>query len=157
MNEPACNGKAFTLVELLAVILVISILAAVVVGVANQVWRKSAEEQTKLHMRIIMMAVDVYARENGGEYPPEPAGADDTAKSIALYGLLKNVTAARARLLKLPPEATVKWGLNWYFVDGFGKVLRYHAAGVGGTPYLESAGADGGFEAKEDNIRSDRL
>lgn len=162
MNEPARNRKAFTLIELLAVILVISILVAVVVGVATQVIRKSAEDSTKLYMQIIIKAVSVYHEEYGAYPDLDPAG-DDTARGAELYAKLWVTPRCRERLSPLPPEAMLAPGGNRYFVDGYQNTLRYHSRGLGGAPYLESCGGDGNFgsdaepEAKEDNIRSDRL
>jgi prepilin-type N-terminal cleavage/methylation domain-containing protein len=160
MNDPRRNRKGFTLVEMLAVILIIGILVAVVVAVANRLMTKSDEEQTRLWMQIIMRAVDVY-HEEYGEYP-DPTGNNDQERSASLYVKLWNFEAARKRLTSLPSDA-VQSGGSRYFLDGFGQALRYHAHGMGGTPYLESAGGDWNFgsaenlKAKEDNIRSDRL
>ena len=163
MNHRARHRKAFTLVELLAVILVIGILVTIVVGVASQVIRKQAEADTKQIMEIVIKAIDVYYEEYGAYPDLDPAQTDDKVRGAELYGKLWGNARCRQRLLTLPPAATVGTGGNRYLADGFEEVLRYRSAGLGGAPYLESCGADGDFgsdqepEAKEDNIRSDRL
>lgn len=156
------QSKAFTLIELLAVMLVIGILVTIVVGVASQVTRKQAQADTKQTMVIVMQAIDVYYEEYGA-YPDLVPDPDDKVMGAELYTKLWSNTRCRQRLLALNPKATLAPGGNAYLVDGFDEVLRYRSGGLGGTPYLESCGADADFgsdqepEAKEDNIRSDRL
>jgi len=159
----------FTLVELLAVILIIGILVAIVINVSNRAMRKAAEQRTKTTMRVIMSALEIY-REEFGVYPSFKVGNDYRAGNAKLYSLFwgggswgseeRHKLAkkrARERLRTLPSDAVSDQGGNRYFVDGFQNVLWYHAkggAGPGGA-YLESPGADNSFEEEEDNLRSD--
>ncbi len=140
------TARAFTLVEMLAVILVIGILVAVVVGVAGKVVASAAKKQTKLNMQTIMNAIGAYQEQYAGAAPP-PGD---------LYNALKGCAPAKKRLGNLSRSAYKVSGGNTYFVDGFEQTLKYYATGgAGGGPYLESPGRDGDFGSADDNIRSD--
>jgi prepilin-type N-terminal cleavage/methylation domain-containing protein len=71
----AATGSAFTLIELLTVIAIIGILAAIIIPTVGKV-RQSAKNTTNLsNMRQIGMALNAYTVDNKGFFPP---GADDT-------------------------------------------------------------------------------
>ncbi len=171
--------RGFTLVELLAVVVIIAIVVAIVAGVSGMVMRKTAEERTKLWMGVIRNAWDEYW-EATGDYPKYDdegkPGEDYNANNADFFGLLMGGTnwglgdvvarrkaAARRMLDGLPADATRSIGDNWYFIDGFGNIMRYHSSGgAAGQPFLESAGADMDYgkdsdDKTSDNIRSDRL
>jgi len=164
---------AFTLVELLAVISIIGILVAIVIGVSGSVMQTKARERTQMWMKIIIGACDTYF-DVTRKYPtlfPENTAADYQANNNELYKLLagadpwgpddvgeRSKAKARKELGALPPEAIREIGGKRYFMDGFGNRLWYRSSGgLGGGPYLESAGPDNNFENPEDNIRSDKL
>ena len=65
-TRPANHG--FTLLELMTVLLVISILTAMVVGVAGMVQTKSAKERARVEIKMLEVAADAYKNDNGG-YP----------------------------------------------------------------------------------------
>ena len=164
MNEPPHIPKGFTLVELLAVILVIAILVAVVVGVSGRVMRKGAEEQTRLHMKVIMNAVSIYYEQY--QAYPQFSGTNYTDHNTKLYRLFWNSSwgsegsvkeKAREKATNILSSLPKEGVSGASFVDGFKQVMRYRYVG-GDEPraYLESPGADGNFDEKEDNIRSDR-
>ncbi len=155
------NRTAFTLVEMLAVILVIGILVAVVVGVAGNVIARASKEQTRENMATIMSAIDAYFEEKGA-YPPD-TGTDYEKVNANLFAHLNGCEKSKKRLGALSRSA-IRVTNTRHFVDGFSKVLKYHrTGGAGGGPYLESAGPDGAFgnpqnandPALADNIRSD--
>ncbi len=164
MTTRGHNPTGFTLVEMLAVILVIGILVAVVVGVAGNVIARASEEQTRKNMATIMSALDTYFEEKG-TYPPETGnGYEDV--NAKLFAELNRCEKSKKRLGALSRSAIrVVNTQTRYFVDGFGgKVMKYHrTGGAGGGPYLESAGPDNAFgdpqnsndPALADNIRSD--
>jgi prepilin-type N-terminal cleavage/methylation domain-containing protein len=62
--------KAFTLIELLAVIFIMSILIALVVGVGAKLIASSDVKQTRASMHIILSATDAYY-DSYSEYPPD--------------------------------------------------------------------------------------
>jgi prepilin-type N-terminal cleavage/methylation domain-containing protein len=130
----SAKKSAFTLVEMLAVVLVIGILVAIIVGVAGNVIQRANREKTKQTMRVISNAISAYYDENKA-YPPDLATLASSAKAAAI-------------LSALPPGPP--------FMDGFGTAMQYYpSGGAGNCPYLESAGPDGSFTAAADNIRSD--
>jgi len=149
------NSGAFTLVEMLAVILVIGILVTVVVGVAGRVIARAAEERTRVYMATVMNAIAVY-EEQYGTYPITTGGSMQDHNANLYKLLTDHCPAAKKRLGQLSRGAYVAFSFKTYFADGFGNPLRYHVSGgAGGAPYLESAGRDGDFTTTEDNIRSD--
>jgi prepilin-type N-terminal cleavage/methylation domain-containing protein len=144
-------GRGFTLVEVLAAIVVIGILAATVVAV---LLGPGAGRQTRQTMAVVLAALDRYC-ERTGSYPPA-AGTDRRARNAALVVALRGCADARARLVNVPGDALRREGATTWLVDEWGQVLAYTpSGGAGGGPYLESAGADGDFATGEDNIRSD--
>lgn len=150
------EAGAFTLVEMLAVILVIGILVTIVVGVAGRVISRAAEKRTLLNMESIMNAIQVYQEENG-MYPVPDQSGTYLEQNAELYELLKECDPARKRLGQLSDTAYKVFDPDTWFVDGFENPLRYHVTGgAGGAPYLESAGHDGDFSTSDDNIRSDK-
>ena len=145
----------FTIVEMLAVILVIGILVAVVVGVAGNATAKAAEALTGENMAAMMNAIDIY-REVKGKYPSD--SGDYRTANAALITQLASCPASNKRLGALSDSAIKVSGGTKYFQDGFEQILRYKASGgAGGAAYLESAGRDGDFTTTADNIRSDGM
>ena len=131
----------FTLVEMLAVILVIGIIVAVVVGVAGNAIAKAAEAETRQTMTAVMGAVQSYY-DTKGVYP-----------GASLFTELRACPQSRKRLGGL--DRVIR---GTQFIDGFEQPMKYHiSGGAGGTPYLESAGRDGDFGSLDDNIRSDNM
>ena len=139
-TPPHRRGRgAFTLVEMLAVILVIGIIVAVVVGVAGIAIAKAAGAETRQTMTAVMGAIQAYYDARGA-YPGS-------------LGDLRACPQSRKRLGGL--DKVMK---GTRFLDGFEQPMRYYSSGgAGGAPYLESAGRDGDFASKDDNIRSDNM
>lgn len=139
---PPRRGRGgFTLVEMLAVILVIGIIVAVVVGVAGNALAKANEAETRQIMTAIDAVITAYY-DAKGVYP----GAN-------LYSELRDCPQSKIRLGAL--SKVIK---NSQFLDGFKQPIRYRTSGgAGGAPYLESAGRDGDIGSKDDNIRSDNM
>jgi prepilin-type N-terminal cleavage/methylation domain-containing protein len=65
---PVRSRLAFTLIELLAVIGIISILAAMITGVARFAWQKARKGRTRAHIEKIHNVLLEYKMENGA-YP----------------------------------------------------------------------------------------
>ena len=132
---------AFTLVEMLAVILVIGIIVAVVVGVAGNAIAKAAEAETRQTMTAVWGAIQAY-HDAKGVYP-----------GPSLFTELRDCPQSKKRLAGL--DKVIR---GTGFIDGFEQSIRYHTTGgAGGTPYLVSAGRDGDFDSLDDNIRSDNM
>ena len=62
------TNQGFTLLELMTVLLVISVLTAMVVGVAGMVQTKAAKARAKTEIAMLSLAADNYKNDNGG-YP----------------------------------------------------------------------------------------
>ena len=161
MRRAHRHPGGFTLVELLAVIMIIAIVVSIVVAVAGKMMREGSIRNTKMRMGVIMNAVQLYFQEHR-EYP--------TVAADALYPALMNPWAhptpsrlaaqeqARKLILSLEGKALKDPQGAPKFLDGFEAEMVYHSTGgVGGSAYLESAGPDADFATTEDNIRSDRL
>ncbi|MBP5181517.1 MAG: prepilin-type N-terminal cleavage/methylation domain-containing protein [Lentisphaeria bacterium] len=143
--------KAFTLVEILAVISIIAVLAGMTVGVSALVMRKSADTKTLAAMKNVEIALERFRAANG-YYPPSRGGA------ISIFRFEKAPSAGshEAALSKLFDEkfrsASTKSitisGTEWlYIVDGYGNPLIYRCPGhfSRGKYDLGSMGKDGKF------------
>ncbi|GAA5123625.1 type II secretion system protein GspG [Luteolibacter yonseiensis] len=82
------HGKAaFTLIELLAVITIIVILAAIVVGGMGYVTDRQASEKARIQIALISKALEDYKLDNG-VYPPSDNTADGLNQSSKLFEAL---------------------------------------------------------------------
>lgn len=63
------NKSGFTLVELLAVTLIMALLAGIVVGLSGYASRRASESQVKAELQLLRNALEEY-RLNRGSYPP---------------------------------------------------------------------------------------
>lgn len=144
------RGSAFTMVELLVVLLILSILLALVVGISQYVMAEAARQDTISTQKILMTAIERY-REAEGSYPDVPDGNDNTGD---LMDILKGHEASRPLLSDLSHEA---WPDGNAVKDGFGEKMKYDKdGGYGGVAVIISGGPDRSFSTKEDNIYSDR-
>jgi prepilin-type N-terminal cleavage/methylation domain-containing protein len=65
----SCRGKAFTLIELLAVIAVVAILAAILIPAVNSVRARSLETHDAQNLRSIHAAAMLFVADNSGKLP----------------------------------------------------------------------------------------
>jgi prepilin-type N-terminal cleavage/methylation domain-containing protein len=182
-NAPRRPGRGFTLIELLAVMLIMAVLISLVVAVGNWVREESARKKTGSIQDVAMQAVQAF-HDEVGRYPgidrngdvdtdldddPPDEPEDDETTAVLLEYLraergdftsddeLENAVkyATRDMLTNLPAGAMQDNGQ--YLLDGYKQRMHYDpVGGLGGRrPVLISAGADGRFDQKEDNIRSD--
>ena len=75
----ASAGRAFTLIELLTVIAIIGILAAILIPVVGKVRDSARVAGTRSNARQIALAINAFAAENRGNFPQWDAGADAPA------------------------------------------------------------------------------
>jgi len=160
--------KAFTLVELMVVMLILGIIVALVVGISDYVMREAVLKQTRESQRILMNAIQAYYDNSRPKaYPPDKPGTEwsveDSGEQLLQYlteGSDPNnptpdhpaCQAARERLRDLSQEAYDPP----YFRDAYGNIMGYQeAGGIGGGPVIISVGPDGNFDTEPDNIRSD--
>lgn len=79
---------AFTLIELLTVIAIIAILAAMTMGIVSFAQRKASEERTRACIALLEAGIEQY-RDKYGEYPvPVTNNGQGIAGAIALYQAL---------------------------------------------------------------------
>lgn len=145
------RGRAFTMIEILVVILILGILATLGATYAVSLIRQAGREATIGYQRVILQAIEAY-REQEGDFPLDDGLPDDR-----LYHKLITCRQAKDILRKLPDDVmTHDAGGNFVsFVDNYGTAMTYERyGGRGGTPMLVSAGADRSM-GTEDDIRSD--
>lgn len=89
MSSPLIHGgrgaaKAFTLIELLTVIAIVGILAAITFGIANSVREQSAISQARTELATLSLALENYKRQYG-DYP-QPANGTWAGMSTGTAG-----------------------------------------------------------------------
>lgn len=160
------NKNAFTLIEMLAVIVILSILLTLAIGVTDYVRTEAKIKQTRTTMDLVMTAIQVYYDEendwpslyNSGSSAWEHIEGPDSEE---LMQALTENPKTKDMVSKLSKDS---WeGLTHPLNDSWGnEVFYYRQGGVGSTPLLISAGKDGVINStdedhadNEDNIRSD--
>lgn len=145
-------GKAaFTLIELLAVITIIVILAAIVVGSMGYVTDRQATEKARVQIALLSKAIEDYKLDNGA-YPASDDSADGTGQSRKLFEALYYDAAKEGStpsgdnkiyLAELDPASNKQgWttgtaSSSTRILDPWGNEYRYRSAygeaGSGGT------------------------
>jgi len=172
------------MVELLVVLLILTSLAAMVVGVGRIIAQQQERKLTVMYQDIILGTIQKYADLTGGVPPnpgaPGPGGTyseikvqrppemTDTqwniyARSAILYMDLVEERECVDELAKLPQGVILMGVLGQpaAFVDAYGKYMDYRDNGAYGGPLLISGGPDGyigaeyGAKFAADDIRSD--
>ncbi|MFP4106419.1 MAG: type II secretion system protein [Phycisphaerae bacterium] len=153
--------RAFTIIELLAVLVIIGILVALAVAVSTYLMDRAQEDATRGTMELTLQALDAFY-EKTGEYPPGDGGTDSgevllewlTGRTDDYPERSAPVKAAMGFLSRLPEDAIglAEDNSGQRIVDGWGNPIRYEKSGVGNTPRLISAGPDGDFDTVEDNV-----
>ncbi len=102
--------RAFTLIELLIVVAIIAILAAIAVPNFLEAQTRSKVSRAKADLRTIRTALEAYAVD-ANSYPLNAGG-------IGLTGALYNLTRPVQYLSSLPQDVFVKDALYFYFAGG---------------------------------------
>ncbi len=119
MNRLSPRPRAFTLVELLVVIVIIAILAAILMPVLGSA--KEAGYRTKClgNLRQLGAAMQGYAAENNNQYPDNSAGSWPWDVSRPLCdSLVKNYGATR-ELFYCPSQPKQNSEKTWNFTTNF--------------------------------------
>lgn len=74
-SAPRGPARAFTLVELLAVLAIIGVLAAILIPVVGKVRQSARLTQSTANIKAIGQAVNLYAADNRGKLPPLGQGS----------------------------------------------------------------------------------
>jgi len=93
--NPRRGTAAFTLIELMAVITIIVILAGLVIGGMGFVTDRQAKEKAKVQIALLSKALEDYKLDNG-IYPPTEDSEAGTDNSKVLYNALFYVGASDA-------------------------------------------------------------
>lgn len=115
------RSSGFTLIEMLAALAIISILASGILPLSQIVVKRTKELQLRGHLRQIRMALDEYKRLADEEIIPVPAGGSGYPESLEILvsGVaLKTVTGEKRKFLRRIPKDPMTedgdWGLISY-------------------------------------------
>ncbi len=137
----------FTLIELLAVIAIIIVLAGITVGGLNYASKKADQTKTIAAMTEFELALDTFKNDYG--YYPVFDGEVDLSKDE--WKLFMNATTNKRKSPYIEGYST-----SDKIIDAYGNALRYKnppASGHNSTKYdLWSAGPDGDSSTDDDNI-----
>ncbi len=136
------KSSAFTLIELMVVLLILAIGVALVVGVGATVQETARSEETRNIQRVVLASLQTYYNAAPNAYP-DGDGAPDS--SISLLVALRTVAPSRKELHRLPKHAISEDDTGReHLLDGFGNPMLYFKTGglAGRTPRLLSRGAN---------------
>jgi prepilin-type N-terminal cleavage/methylation domain-containing protein len=163
-TETERSRAAFTLIELLAVITIIGILAGLTLGAAGAVRRHGATSTAKAEVAALQAACDRYYAENNS-YPtttnsmPDPSSSfnptnaiyTDTGK-VLFTNLVGSTTLSTARTSKRyfePKPAMVSTNLTPnYLIDPWGYAYGYNSDGTNAPLIWSTAGTTNGATNK---------
>ena len=111
------GSAAFTLIEMMAVITIIVILAGIVIGGMGYVNEKQATEKAKVQIKRLEAALEEY-KLDGGTYPPTanmagPFTAAGTGTSSVLFNALYYIGAQNSTKIYLPELDPVNNKQGW--------------------------------------------
>ncbi len=155
--------SSFTLIELLAVITIIAILAGLVLGGAGAVRQRAARGQAKAEIAAIEAGLARYQMDFGAypvssgitpsetNYPSAPSGYTTAGQALFtnLWGAATYAsTAGGKQYLNVKPSMVNKSGAN-YFIDPWGYAYGYYWSGTnslfgGAVPDVWSTGGQDG-------------
>ena len=145
LTETEQSRAAFTLVELLAVITVIGILAGLTLGAAGAVRRHGATSTAKAEVAALQAACDRYFADNNS-YPtttnsmPDPSSSFD-ARNYTSTGVVLFINLFGINQYNLPPSTkryfepkpamvSSTTNANPYFIDPWGGAYGYNSNGT---------------------------
>ena len=135
--------RAFTLIELLAVIAIIGILAAIIIPVVGAVRASAKSSGCASNLRQIGMAMRLYANENGGRFPkvhnrdgltPSTTWMQKIAPYVSVDGQLGAASEGKARAAGVllcpafdydPATRFAPYGMNIYIDPVSGSPWNY--------------------------------
>ncbi len=146
--------RAFTLVELLAVLAIFSILVGLAVSVGSSVLNQAKRQETRGIQSTVIEAVHTYYRKKKS-YPLSPIESGGI-----LVAKLREVEAAYEKLIKLPQGIVmnVSDAQSSGIKDAYEREMTYESQGAlgGRGPVLISAGADDEWGTSDDIYSDNR-
>ena len=140
------RAGGFTLVELLAVMLILAVLMTLVLGASRLLFSSVYVDETKNTMNITMTAITEYYQVQKA-YPA--AGGN-------WVQLLITVPKSKALISKFDEKVWSVTDSN-EIKDAWGNPIKYSpSGGLAGAPELISGGPDGDTATEEDNVRYNR-
>lgn len=135
------HNSAFTLVEMLAVLILFALALALIIGVSSNVVGESRIAQTRDIQRTLLAALRAYH----DAFDAYPSGDGESDSSAAMLEPLAAASPCRDALAMLPADATTTTRRGARVVlDGYHRPLLYfRTGGLGGqSPMLLSLGQD---------------
>ena len=137
---------AFTLIELLAVITIIGILAGLTLGAAGAVRRHGATSTAKAEVAALQAACDRYYADNSA-YPIGTASPTTVTAPIGATALFSNLVGSTnlstapttKRYFEPKPAMVYTNGSAYYFIDPWGYAYGYNSDGTN-APLIWSTG-----------------
>lgn len=132
--SPRHRRAGFSLIELMAVVTIIVILAGLVVGGLGFVTERQAKEKAKVQMALISKALEEYKLDNGTY--PATGNTDGSGGTTILYQALykDGVTSPTTKRIYLPELNPTTSKQGWTvtsgttIIDPWGKEYRYRTA-----------------------------
>jgi len=136
---------AFTLIELLTVILIIMILAGLVAGIARYAMIQAHVNRAKAEIAMVEMALSNFQIDSG-RFPPGNGG------SLSSANILTNLAWGTKKYMSFRKDQTNTVSSTPVLVDPFGQPYRYQYPGVTNTTGFDlwSVGADGSNSSPDD-------
>lgn len=138
--------RPFTLVELLCVIVVIALLAAISIKVTQVAYRRADDTKTNTMLEIIRAANEQYKTKNGYYYPNSKCSAivsDYNEKGYYSIPLDEDFLGEAYETCK---TTAMSFGNKNYVTDAWGNAIRYSSPGIVNTGSYDmySVGRDKG-------------
>jgi len=128
---------AFTMIEMLVVLMIMGIILAIGAGVASRVVSTADEKDTISRLKLVQGALEIYFEEEG-KWPGN-------------LGDMLLVERCRGQLDNIAEDSRSGTGASFKVKDAYGADIKYASSGgLGGGPKLYSAGPDGTFGNDDD-------
>lgn len=133
MTKLPQKRRGFTLIELVVVVLVIGILAAVAAPKILDMANNSRTSATRHSLTVVRDAIELYKSQNG-DYPAATSLATDLRpflKSAFPTCQVGNTNATVVATTETPIATVVTGGAGWVYNETTGEISVNHADGIG--------------------------